>query len=295
MSRGISKDEKKEKEPNDEKNEIKETIVTGPVPYTFVEVGSGIFKYEENDNWKNLPVWEKRKMEEKKDKNDTEKNVFLPVELARFEIGRYIVTFDDFDQFCNEMEIALPDDEGWGRGRRPVININWLQATQFCNWFSRKSSLKEAFDEAGNLIYENEGKKMVVNLGDKKITFDILQKIQGYRLPSEAEWEYAAKGGPNPNNYIYIGSNNVDEVAWYKDNTTYCTKEVGLKKPNSLGIYDLPGNVFEYCLDGSNIYRVLKGGGYPSRSESMRPSYSNGCRYDESHSYVGFRMARSLF
>jgi len=131
-------------------------------------------------------------------------------------------------------------------------------------------------------------------LEKKKVTDDLLRKIQGYRLPSEAEWEYAAKGGPNPVNYKYIGSNNVDEVAWFKDNTTFSTKEVGLKRPNSLGIFDMPGNAFEYCLDGSNIYRILKGGGYPSRSESMRSSYSNGCRFDESHSYVGFRVARSL-
>jgi len=86
----------------------------------------------------------------------------------------------------------------------------------------------------------------------------------------------------------------VEEVAWYKDNTSYRTERVGLKKPNSLGIFDMAGNVFEYCLDGSNIYRVLRGGGYPSRGESMRASYSNGCRLDECHSYVGLRIARTL-
>jgi len=56
----------------------------------------------------------------------------------------------------------------------------------------------------------------------------------------------------------------------------------------------MAGNVFEYCLDGSNIYRNLRGGGYPSRIESMRASYSNGCRFNEEHSYVGFRVVRSL-
>lgn len=114
------------------------------------------------------------------------------------------------------------------------------------------------------------------------------------------------KGGPKKSQYQFIGSDNVHEVAWYKDNTSFSSKPVGLKKPNELGIYDMPGkfalmqnehagNVFEYCTDGMNILRTLRGGGWSSRKESMRATYKNGCRIDEAHSYVGFRLVRSIY
>lgn len=100
--------------------------------------------------------------------------------------------------------------------------------------------------------------------------------------------------------------NNANEVAWYKDNIKYTTHEVGAKKPNELGLHDMAGNVYELCLDGKLNWRNIRGGGWASTQESMRPSFKSGCRYvcsiqpkltrrmDESHSYLGFRIAKTI-
>ena len=130
-----------------------------------------------------------------------------------------------------------------------------------------------------------------------------------FRLPTEAQWEYAARGGVNAKPTIYSGSDYVSEVAWYTDNSGGGVKQVGLKDPNELGLYDMSGNVYEWCADwySSSFYssspqhdpknlssgssRVARGGswiGYASYCRvSFRSNYSPGYRY----SYVGFRLA----
>jgi formylglycine-generating enzyme required for sulfatase activity len=146
------------------------------------------------------------------------------------------------------------------------------------------------------------------------------QTAQNYRLPTEAEWEYAARGGNKSQRYIYSGSNTIDEVAWYDRNynqgkthgTQKNTHPVGSKKPNELGLYDMSGNVWEWCsswyredyrqnLPNKNLsdttegpYRVQRGGSWLNLPSYLRCTYrSNDSSWSRSNS-VGFRLARSV-
>ncbi len=129
-----------------------------------------------------------------------------------------------------------------------------------------------------------------------------------FRLPTEAEWEYAARGGNQSKGYKYSGSNNISEVAWYRDNSKSKTHPVGQKRPNELDIYDMCGNVCEWCQDwysisayssnsqtnptgpSSGSYRVLRGGSLLSYSRYCRVSYRGyGTTGDRNYSY-GFRL-----
>lgn len=141
-----------------------------------------------------------------------------------------------------------------------------------------------------------------------------LSKMTGklYRLPTEAEWEYAARGGSKGKGYKYSGDNNLDVVGWYITNSDSRTHSVGQKQPNELGLYDMTGNVWEWCSDwynenyyvnspnnnpsgpSSGAFRVVRGGSWADYSEfshvTARPDFSPAVR----NSAIGFRLVRSL-
>ena len=130
-------------------------------------------------------------------------------------------------------------------------------------------------------------------------------------MPSEAEWEYAARGGIKSKGYKYAGSNNIDEVAEYEGNNDKSTKPVGGKKANELGIYDMSGNVWEWCQDkwhdsyknalsdgsawesGNSSKRAHRGGSWYYYADGCRVAFRYGNAPDNRNSALGFRLALS--
>jgi len=135
----------------------------------------------------------------------------------------------------------------------PVEAVRWYDAVEFCN---RKS--------------KHEGLEPAYRIDGQTVTCDF--ESGGYRLPTEAEWEYAARGGDRENRKKYSGSDNIEEVAWYHTNSDFLIHPVGLKKPNQYGLYDMSGNVAEWCWD-------LYDDNYYSRSPKQNPMGSSGGTY----------------
>jgi len=220
-------------------------------------------------------------------KNDNEKPIH-EVKLDSFYIGKYPVTFEAYDAFCAATQRDKPGDQDWGRARRPVTDVSWYDAVAYCNWLSAQQNLQQ--------VYTINGKDVGVNW-----------RAKGYRLPTEAEWEYAARGGKKRNGFEYAGSNNLDEVGWYDGNSKTTPHPVGNKKANELGIHDMSGNVWEWCNDwyaaypasaqtnpqgpDKGSYRVFRGGSWRYDAQCCRAAgrygYTPTYRYD----FIGFRLA----
>jgi formylglycine-generating enzyme required for sulfatase activity len=204
-----------------------------------------------------------------------------------FAIGRYTVTFDEYDRFCLATLRDKPDDKDWGRGRRPVINVSWDDAVAYCAWL---------FQQTGCT----------------------------YRLPTEAEWEYAARAGTTTRWSFGNDEQMLREFAWFEGNSdvnifhfgrkrkSRKTHPVGEKRPNPWGLYDMHGNVREWAEDcWSNHYngaptdgsawaqktcqaRVLRGGSWNYDPRIARAAFRSGNRPEFRGSDFGFRLARTL-
>ena len=152
------------------------------------------------------------------------------VTLSDFYIGKYEVTFEEFDFFCNSTGYPKPRDGGFGRGNLPVMNVSWVGAAMYCNWMSSRFHL----DKVYQITVDSNGMKI------NSVNWD----ANGFRLPTEAEWEYAAKGGN------FGGTTNtIEQQAWFADNSNEVPHPVGTLEPNALGIYDMQGNSWEWCWD----------------------------------------------
>ncbi len=205
--------------------------------------------------------------------------------VSSFYIGQYPVT-------QKEWQLVMGNNPSYFKGDdRPVEKITWFDAVDFCNQLSIREGLQPFYDtESGEVLYHKEAK--------------------GYRLPTEAEWEFAAKGGIHSKGYGFSGSDNLDEVGWYRRNSAKQSKNVGLNQANELGLYDMSGNVWEWCQDwygpllssaGSSLscttkgkYRVIRGGSWLNYADFCRVDYRLEAVPGVGFGHLGFRLARSF-
>lgn len=163
---------------------------------------------------------------------DSDEKPVHSVTLASFYIGKYEVT-------QAEWEVVMGSNPSYFKGaNNPVEKVTWYDCIIFCNAKSRKEGREECYQISGT-------------------TVTLLANKNGYRLPTEAEWEFAARGGNKGRGYNYSGSNMISSVAWYKDNSNNSTHNVGTKQCNELGIYDMTGNVWEWCWDWHGSYSSI--------------------------------------
>jgi len=178
-----------------------------------------------------------------------------------FYIGKYEVTFKEYDKFCEDTGRSKPKDRGWGRGDHPVINVSWNDAKAYAKWLSKKTG-------------------------------------KNYRLPTESEWEYVARAGTTTKYSFGNSSSDLNSYAWYDKNSydkgsshpDYGTHNVGTKQPNPWGVYDMHGNVWEWCEDwyidnynstprdgtaynNKKDYKVLRGGSWDFNAGGLRSAY----------------------
>ncbi len=154
-------------------------------------------------------------------------------------------------------ESVMGKNPSFFRGERnlPVENVSWIDAVSFCNELSKKEGLKPCYSYKENTntaqwdLYNDEMSKWSADSWENfNKNFVCDTTATGYRLPTVKEWKYAAKGGQF---FKYNGSDNIDEVAWYDENSEEKTHLVAQKAPNGYGLYDMSGNVWEWCWDSS--------------------------------------------
>ena len=258
-----------------------------------------------------------------------------PVALAAFRLATTPVTFYQYALYCEARgKSIIGRTPSWGRfGDHPLVNVSWYDAAAFCNWLSEQHDFTPCYDI---LERENSDENNRVDRDYLKWKVSWNKEANGFRLPTEAEWEFAARGGNHSKGFKFAGSDILSEVGWFWENSgdsplsgdwdfnrildnNGCTHPVADKKmkPNELGLYDMSGNVWEWCWDwydaeyyqrcakegvaqnpsgpdGSDSGRVLRGGSWNNVDIYCLVSVRN--RYDPFiRNYIsGFRLAQDF-
>ena len=230
-------------------------------------------------------------------------------------VSDHEVTQAEYEKYCKYGSESPSSDYGSGNNY-PAYNVNWYDAIVYCNL----RSIDEELTPAYKIGEETDPRNWSGIVGDSTngycgpessnstwnaLTYD--KTANGYRLPTEAEWEYIAREA-GKSTTTYSGSDTIDDVAWYKDNSSNKAHEVKSKNANSLGIYDMSGNVREWCWDwessissstadtgaASGTYRITCGGCWKSNASSCTV-YNYGVEYPLYCDYhIGFRVVRTV-
>lgn len=202
------------------------------------------------------------------------------VTLGSFYLSKYEVTVKQYRDFCTVTGRTAPANQ---KDENPVVGVTWNDAVAYCNWLSQETG-------------------------------------QTFRLPTEAEWEFAARGGNKSQGFIFSGSNNLTDVGWYDANTGRSLQRGGQKRANELGLYDMSGSVWEWCRDWYGPYskeavtnpkgpsspstgavHVHRGGSYLFGSIYCRITYRGGPIFSGipnvetfTNSTIGFRLAADI-
>lgn len=193
-------------------------------------------------------------------------------EIQSFYISKYVITQEVFSAIVDYNPSTFTGN------RRPVETVTWLDCVNFCNALSHLFDLMPFYeiDSLNSLVIKQENS-------------------DGFRLPTDAEWEYACKAGSSSPQY-----DDINKIAWYKNNSNGTTQNIGLKKPNHWGLYDMLGNIWEWCSDIYNedtygSYRIIRGGGWNDDERgclatNRRRSHPTAYKIDD----LGFRIARNV-
>jgi len=236
------------------------------------------------------------------------------VTLSGFSIGKYEVTQEQYEAVMGSLPSQLTTGTNYGRGDNyPVYSVSWYDALVFCNKLSMAEGLTPAYRISNSTDPSVWGTVPTIS-NTTWNAVEVVSGSNGYRLPTEAQWEYAAKGGPSASNpyKIYSGSDTVGDVAWYDGNNgssgtaTYGSKQVGTKAANELGIHDMSGNVYEWCWDWYDTYlneaqtdpvgtssgsiRVRRGGNWSDSATNVRSAGRNFINPYGRYYGIGFRL-----
>ena len=233
------------------------------------------------------------------------------------------VTQSEYETYCKYGDTVFTPHTSYGNAYgegndNPAFFVNWYDAIVYCNLRSKEENLNAVYSIAGETdpskwegIQKDNPDNPTKYCGPSdnnsiwnSVTVD--ENADGYRLPSLAEWEYIAREGNNgipQTQYTYSGSDEIRDVAWYKENSgdeggieNTKTHEVKKKNPNILGVYDMTGNVMEWCWDtyGDDEHRVIRGGYYDSPEESCALSAGISSNMAKTYTQCGFRVVRTV-
>jgi formylglycine-generating enzyme required for sulfatase activity len=228
-----------------------------------------------------------------------------------FLMGKYQVTQELYQQVMgsNPSSFTSGVTSGEVQARRPVENLNWYSTLVFCNKLSILEGLSPVYTISGSTDPSNWG-SVPTSSNSTWNAVTMNSSANGYRLPTEAEWEYACRAGSTTT--YNLGSSWSGDWGWYSGNSGSKTHEVGLKTANAWGLYDMHGNVWEWVWDwyssslgtssvndpvgiATGSLRVVRGGGWSNGAQGLRSAYRGGSYYPNYGDYgFGFRVVRVI-